>query len=175
LKTYYLTDKLRNQLKTPLGDLIEGEPRVTVNFLNLYIEDIKPLKVLSVGDFVTSNILRRGICIDVCIIDGRIMRKEVEPLSLKTNKVINVTNPPGTISSNAWEAICQASKGDEKVAILVDGEEDLLALPAIICAPSGSLVVYGQPRRGIVLVRVNERKKLCVKKILKEMIAINDI
>ena len=102
------------------------------------------------------------------------MRQEVAPLDLKTNKVINVRNPPGTISNKAWEAVCQASKDDDTVAILVDGEEDLLALPAIICSPSGSLVVYGQPHKGIVLVRVNERKKLCAKTILREMISIND-
>lgn len=165
---------MRNQLKIPLGDLIEGEPRVTMNFLNSFIQDNKPLKVLSVGDYVTSNILKIGICVDVCIIDGRVMRKAVDSLNLKTNKVINVRNPPGTITNKAWEAVCQASKADETIAILVDGEEDLLALPAIICAPLGSLVVYGQPHKGIVLVRVNERKKLCAKTILREMVVINN-
>lgn len=173
MKTYYLTEKLRNQLKIPLGNLIEGESRITMNFLNSFIEDNKPLRVLSVGDYVTSNILKRGICVDVCIIDGRVMRKSVDPLNLNTNKIIYVRNPPGTITNKAWEAVCQAAKADETVAIFVDGEEDLLALPAIICAPSGSLVVYGQPHKGIVLVRINEGKKLLVKTILKEMIVIN--
>ena len=39
--------------------------------------------------------------------------------------------------------------------IVVEGEEDLATLPAILYAPPGSVVVYGQPDEGSVLVKVN--------------------
>ncbi len=51
------------------------------------------------------------------------------------------------------------------VVIFVDGEEDLLALPAIAYAPVRSVIYYGQPRlsrdkpEGLVEVIVNEKKK----------------
>lgn len=44
-------------------------------------------------------------------------------------------------------------------AILIDGEEDLLVLPAIIYAPLGARVYYGQPGEGLVEVVVTHRKK----------------
>ena len=53
--------------------------------------------------------------------------------------------------------------------ILVDGEEDLLALPAIFLAPINSLVLYGQPNQGFVLVKITDTVRLIAMKILKEM------
>lgn len=40
--------------------------------------------------------------------------------------------------------------------ILVDGEEDLAVLPCILTAPSGSLVLYGQPGEGLVVCEVDK-------------------
>jgi len=42
------------------------------------------------------------------------------------------------------------------VRIVVDGEEDLATLPALVAAPRGSSVVYGQPGDGMVHVAVIE-------------------
>lgn len=73
-------------------------------------------------------------------------------------RVFRTHNEAGMINLLAWNAIAEAiEKGDS--AVLVDGEEDLLTLVAVIAAPQGSLVVYGQPGEGIVLVRVTEGKK----------------
>ncbi len=41
---------------------------------------------------------------------------------------------------------------DDDAVILVDGEEDLLALPCIVESPNNSLVLYGQPSQGLVVV-----------------------
>ena len=38
---------------------------------------------------------------------------------------------------------------------MVRGEEDLLALPCMMYAEDGDIVVYGQPNAGAVLVEVN--------------------
>jgi uncharacterized protein (UPF0218 family) len=38
----------------------------------------------------------------------------------------------------------------------VEGEEDLAAVPAVIVAPAGASVVYGQPGEGMVLVDADE-------------------
>ncbi|HMK82220.1 MAG TPA: DUF359 domain-containing protein, partial [Candidatus Bathyarchaeia archaeon] len=52
---------------------------------------------------------------------------------------------------------------------IVDGEEDLLVLVVIAVAPVGSLVVYGQPNEGIVLVNVTLAKKKEVVDLLGRM------
>jgi uncharacterized protein (UPF0218 family) len=44
---------------------------------------------------------------------------------------------------------------DEDAVILVEGEEDLLALPSIVESPDNSLVLYGQPSQGLVVVDTN--------------------
>ena len=52
--------------------------------------------------------------------------------------------------------------------IKVKGEEDLLALPAILLAPLHSIMLYGQMDMGIVMVEVTEEKKKEVMEILKK-------
>jgi hypothetical protein len=52
---------------------------------------------------------------------------------------------------------------------VVEGEEDLLTLVAVVEAPENSLVVYGQPREGLVVVKVDEKIKKRVKEIVDSM------
>jgi len=61
-------------------------------------------------------------------------------------------------------------QGEEKIKIIVEGEEDLATLPAILYAPMGSAVVYGQPNEGSVLVDVTAEKKLHIEELIKRMI-----
>jgi hypothetical protein len=65
-----------------------------------------------------------------------------------------VRNPAGEITDEAMSSIKRAlaRRRRRKVMIAVDGEEDLLALPAIVQAPEGSVVIYGLPDRGMMLV-----------------------
>ncbi len=51
----------------------------------------------------------------------------------------------------------------------MDGEEDLLTLVAILVAPAGSIVAYGQPEIGIVLVRISEDKKDEIQALIDRM------
>jgi len=67
----------------------------------------------------------------------------------------------------AWGV--RALEDDELVHIVVDGEEDLLVIVAVLYAPEGSLVVYGQPGEGIVVVRVTGEKRAEAVGILKAM------
>ncbi|OFZ40262.1 MAG: hypothetical protein A2070_06905 [Bdellovibrionales bacterium GWC1_52_8] len=48
----------------------------------------------------------------------------------------------------------------------IEGEEDLLALPAILFAPLGALVIYGHWQLGVVGVEVTEKTKDRAKSIL---------
>jgi uncharacterized protein (UPF0218 family) len=52
---------------------------------------------------------------------------------------------------------------------MVDGEEDLLALVAVLSAPEDALVVYGQPHVGIVVVKVTEETREKMRHIVDAM------
>ena len=170
LYKYYLTDEMRVKLKRPLGSLITGPPENTMKILSILVKQEAPTRIIAVGDIVTTNMVRSGIHVDVYIIDNKALRKTIKTSTIKTSKDVSVRNPPGAITYEAWETVCEAVKDSLTVTVFIDGEEDLLALPAIVCAPFGSFVVYGQPHRGIVLVRVSDKKRQEIEKLLTNMI-----
>jgi len=67
------------------------------------------------------------------------------------------------------ERIRESLQGDERIKIIVNGEEDLATLPAILYAPVGSVVVYGQPNEGSVLVHVTSERKKHIEEFIKKM------
>jgi len=97
------------------------------------------------------------------------MRTAIEPLKIAADVEKRIKNPPGTITFEALNAVKEAFETSRTVKIIVDGEEDLLALLAIQYAPENSIIVYGQPREGLVVVRANREKKAEIGKILGEM------
>ena len=118
---------------------------------------------------VTANALRFGLEPWAAIVDGRAMRKPLPsyPKPPLRRKLV-LYNPPGTISDEAW-AIVGSAVREGNTLVLVDGEEDLLALLAIALGPEEAIVIYGQPGRGVVLVEINENSKRLVRDIIKKM------
>lgn len=139
------------RLKEPFGRLLPGDPAKTMPELNSIINRLHPRKVVAVGDVVSRETLAAGIRVNLRIIDHISMRKPTETFDISAGTTYRVSNPAGVITLEAWEAIKRAMKHDDAV-ILVDGEEDLLALPCIVESPSNSLVLYGQPSQGLVVV-----------------------
>lgn len=97
------------------------------------------------------------------------MRKQIPPIKADADVVIKVKNPPGTITDQAWSAIEKASNSCRRTKIHVDGEEDLLALVAILTVPLNSIVLYGQPLQGVVVVRVTTEIRERVERIVEAM------
>jgi uncharacterized protein (UPF0218 family) len=50
--------------------------------------------------------------------------------------------------------IKQAFTLPSPVRIVVNGEEDLLVIPVCVHAPDNSIVLYGQPHEGLVVVEI---------------------
>ncbi len=167
--SYRLTPELRSQLKKPIGRLIRGPFDKTIQTLKEIVREEEPPKIISVGDTVSKNIAKNNITSDISIIDNKVMRKTIDPITLWTDRTFYVTNPPGTITEEALATIQEALKTEYPVKIVVDGEEDLLTLPGVWYAPINSFVVYGQPLEGIVIVQVTKQKKEEIEKILKTM------
>lgn len=169
MKRLLLTEEVREIVKKPLGSLIAKPSEESMAALKDIIKKEKPVKVYAVGDFVTSNMIEHNIKTDLVVIDNKIMRKQVENTSITGLRTIKSHNPAGTITSEAWEAIEKSVKDPSIACIKIEGEEDLLTLPVIKFAPIGAIVVYGQPKEGLVIVRVTEKKRKEVDDIISKM------
>lgn len=166
---YSLTSELRIKLKQPLGTLIRGSFTETMKRFSDMVNKEKPFCIISVGDTVSKNLVKNHILPKLSIIDNRCMRKSIPPTPLATEKTFYVKNPQGAITEEAIAAIQEALQSSQHAKIVVEGEEDLLTLIAIMHAPQDSFVLYGQPHEGIVVVKVTPGKKTQVSEILKAM------
>ncbi|MEN4006756.1 MAG: GTP-dependent dephospho-CoA kinase family protein [Methanobacteriaceae archaeon] len=121
--------------------------------------------IISVGDETTNNLLNAGIIPEISIIDNIIERKPSKHSIEYSAVTLNAVNPPGAITDELWVTIQKSFARKSNVLIVVNGEEDLAIIPCVLMAPEGSLILYGQPGEGIVLVEVDK-----VREKAKEML-----
>jgi len=167
-----LTDKLKAELQKPFGDLCSNAN--CAEKLRAYS------KIVTVGDITTYNVVQAGIVPDISIIDGITMREKVpdeicRAISIDAHIIYKVENPPGSISQqlrNALSSSMQYVAGSERVRIVVHGEEDLAVIPAVLEAPLGAAVVYGQPNEGMVIITVTRERKEKAKRLMREILKI---
>ncbi len=161
--SYKVDEKLRDELKRPLGDLIED------GMVNLKVMELKGKTFISVGDRTTERLEELGFNPKVEIVDGLEKRKSRSLPVADTDIIITVKNPAGEITKNSMEAIKCAVRTSQRTRIIVEGEEDLLTIPCIIYSRNGWLIAYGQPNEGMVIVRVTDRKKRLASSYLRRM------
>lgn len=166
---YALTSELRRTLKEPLGTLIRGSFQETMKKLRDIVRNENPTTIISVGDTVSRNLAKNHFFPKLSIVDNKCMRKNVRPAPIPAERILQVRNPQGTITEEAFRTVQDALNGKQRVKLVVDGEEDLLTLVAIAYSPENSLVVYGQPYEGIVIVKVTPDKRTEIFDILKSM------
>lgn len=128
----------------------------------------KPPRLVLVGDAVSRNAVEFGIKPDVIIIDNMEKRQKAVQFAYTAEHVFLTANSPGTIEPGAWQVVEEAVRRGNSV-VTVEGEEDLLTLAAVLSSPERSMIVYGQPDEGIVLVRVSVDKKKDVSKVVEQM------
>ncbi len=158
-----LNQKSRSEFKKPIGVLYSSFDDAKEFVESKYPDEL----LISVGDVTTQNLQKAGLIPHLGIIDNVVERKPATYDVVYDNVTLNVKNPPGVITDELQEAIHKAFqlvKTGFRVLILVDGEEDLAAIPCALMAPSGSLILYGQPGEGLVVCEVdkviNKVKKL---------------
>ncbi|MEN9327446.1 MAG: hypothetical protein RI947_254 [Candidatus Parcubacteria bacterium] len=169
-----LPTSLRTSLRKPLGIVIPGTQADTKHTALAAINRIKAYKdslVIAVGDIVTSSLKSAGYTPHIAVIDYRNHRENLpgKAIASEDKRYINYA---GTIMprpvSFLYRTIRSATVSSAPKTIVINGEEDLLAFPAILMAPLRSLVLYGQYNKGIVLVEVTEEIKKKVSKLLRE-------
>jgi hypothetical protein len=132
-------------------------------------------KVAAIGDMTAFYLLKASIVPDLLVVDNKTKRMPVsyhvlEKLDHESYKTVRVNNPAATLTKELIDLIRESLHRDEHVKLVVEGEEDLATLPAILYAPLGSVVVYGQPNEGSVLVDVTAESKLHIEEFMKRMI-----
>jgi len=147
-----LPDSLREQLKIPLGVLI---PESQANKSNIQKHISENSYIITVGDRTTEKMIDFGIIPSLQIIDNQEKRVKREPAKSNhsyTELVCN--NPAAEITLQSIDTIKKAFVSKSPVRLTVMGEEDLLVIPVCIHAPANSLVMYGQPNEGLVIVNI---------------------
>lgn len=166
---YTITSELRIKLKEPFGSLIQGAPDETMAKMKDLVKKEKPPKIISVGDIVSRNLHKHNINPQLTIVDNISLREQRMPQEAAVKKTVYVNNPQGTITQEAIFAVKEALERNEHTHIVVEGEEDLLTLIAVLYAPENAFVVYGQPYSGIVVVKVTSEKKAQAQEFLNAM------
>lgn len=160
-----LPDAMREELKRPLGPVV-GE------------DDLEgrlgpDASMAVVGDMTTATLVRRGHVPKFAVVDYQTKRVPdatwEDATDLAGGRTLTVTNPPTTITSDLWNAIVDAWTCQGSVRIVVEGEEDLATLPAILHAPEGATVIYGIPDMGLCLVHVDDAARDVVGDALRRL------
>ena len=146
-----LPDSLRERLRIPLGVLLP-EGRVGRESVMAHLPE-DPY-IITVGDRTTQRMLELGLAPSLQITDGLERRQSRDRPGPAGAAMLTVANPAAEITAGSIRAVREALAMDPPVRIDVDGEEDLLVIPACIHAPDGAVVMYGQPGEGLVIVRV---------------------
>jgi len=164
-----LQQSLRPELKEPMGPIYTDAEALLAD---------AGTPIVAVGDIVTYHLTTADHTPAVALVDGRTKRAAVEDHiedaidGDRFDNEIEVANPPATLSaallSGLHEGLSNAAAGETTVVVL-DGEEDLAALPAIATAPEGGSVVYGQPDEGMVLVDAGGEARATVTDLLERM------
>lgn len=162
-----LPESLREQLKIPLGVLLPEKEAIKENIVKYLSHD--PF-VITVGDRTTEKMIEFGLIPSLQIIDKQEKRvKREAPDSNMIPTELTCNNPPAEITSQSIDTIKQAFESKIPVRITVNGEEDLLVIPVCIYAPDNSVILYGQPNEGLVIVKITPEIKNKTQRLLDSM------
>jgi uncharacterized protein (UPF0218 family) len=152
-----MPERLRIELSSKsFGTIFSGDPKANAEHVLKLIKSRHPPKVIIVGDFTLKVFSDSGFHPDLGIFDKRTKRSAfVGPNDFNEK----ISNPAGQITDEAVAAIRRLLSAPLPSTLFVEGEEDLLALPAIVQAPKGSFIIYGLPGEGIVVVTADKKTK----------------
>jgi GTP-dependent dephospho-CoA kinase len=163
------------ELKKPLGKLILDSD-ITEKKIRKEIDGLNR-KIITIGDRSTERFISFDIFPNLAIIDGverRQDRSSILPDKLNDLKAKGITrisciNPAGYITHEAVTKIKFALSVEKNFVLQVVGEEDLLTLPVCYFATRNSVVCYGQPLKGLVIIKVNDSIRRKAKELMKSI------
>jgi uncharacterized protein (UPF0218 family) len=162
----HLPEKLRDQLKKPFGILL---PNSEATKENISKNIPQGAFIITVGDATTDKMIRFDFNPSLQIVDSLEKRSKRELPEGHVETILACDNPAGEITEESISIIRNALAMVSPVRILVTGEEDLLVLPVAVYAPDNSVILYGQPNEGLVLVHMTEEVRNRAKSIMSSM------
>lgn len=151
-KTLNLPESVRPALQRPLGEILPDVPEV-----------IDGPKTVTIGDITTQKFNKKHVNQFLSVVDFMVKRQlqfhDLSELGDTDKNIQKIHNPHGHITAELFQAMKNAFNAKEKETILVEGEEDLAVLPALLIAPLGFSIFYGQPNEGLVQIQVTEENK----------------
>ena len=138
-------------MKIPLGILLPIDQDNKTN-IQKYLSDDS--YIITVGDRTTEKMIDFDLIPSLQIIDGLEKRIKRDIIKLGSAFELKIDNPAAEITLESIEIIKKAFSLNPPIRLTVNGEEDLLVLPACIHAPENSVILYGQPNKGLVLVQI---------------------
>ena len=162
-----LSETLREELKTPLGELIKDSNSDKEQIIKkIYSEKI----VVTVGDATSELLIKMGLIPFLQIVDGKEKRHERDlPISDSVVPTMNCKTPAGEITQQSMDTIKKSLDSKPPIRIIVDGEEDLLVMPVCLFAPENCVVMYGQPDEGLVIVEITSQIRQKVQNIVNSI------
>ena len=158
---------MRDTLKKPMGILLKDYETTRENILKNIPNGAF---LITVGDATTEKMIKFGFDPSLQIVDSLEKRHRRELPEGQVKTILRCTNPAAEITGESIDVIKNAFGKVVPIRILVNGEEDLLVLPAVLYAPENSVVMYGQPNEGLVIVRVDKEMKEKAAKIMNSMV-----
>jgi hypothetical protein len=164
-----LPDDLRSAFKEPLGPVYTDASALL---------SVAGDPLVAVGDVVTYHLLLADRAPDVAVVDGLTEREVVDDevaavvereWVANAARRVDVENPAATLTADLLVALREAIDAAASSAVVVDGEEDLATLAAVVAAPNGASVVYGQPGEGMVHVPVTPESRDTCRDLLSRM------
>ena len=158
-----LTDKQKQKTKSPFGKLFSNPKRKKLHSL------LNPsLTNVAIGDLTCHYCLKHNLPIKTFIFDNQTNR---EKLSVSVqgvipfSNVLECSNKMGQIEKVLSQTLQHAFAN--QFCVKINGEEDLAVIPSVLLLPLGGTILYGQPKKGIVVVTITEEKKEWIKTLLQ--------
>ncbi len=164
-----LPQRLRTRLAEPFGPVFGADE------LPQRTDPARP--VAAVGDVCARDAARLLPNLHFVVVDYRTRRGPVPEGDLLRNwgdRTLQVASPPEFMTASLYNAVLEAARAAGTTRIVVDGEEDLAVLPAIMHLAAGATVIYGIPNRGVAAVRVDDESQRLAREFLGEFAVDRD-
>lgn len=163
---FILPDHIREKFKTPYGKLFKNIEELR-KFMEKFKDKFEGKFIICVGDVISNSILNEGWDVHLCVYDNKTLKDKFDSSKNLENfkgKEFAIWNPAGMLTEQAYEVVKKAIHFRHS-KIFVDGEEDLFVISCIKFCPQKSILFYGQPYEGIVMIEVNKNVKRDIERL----------
>jgi len=181
VECFLMPNELRNLLayfhiyKYPYVLTLRGDRESVGILLRLYYSNYIR-ETIVVGDYCCKTYLEFVGVPRLCIVDGKTLRNSdinISVIEKRFSYIERCINPGGCITLNCMETIKRCYKAGIPCLLIVDGEEDLLALASIILIDHG-ITIYGVPYEGVAIVPI-DRAKIDAINIFSQFIRVHRV